>query len=205
MYITEKNFEDILNNQDLNALLKANNYTPVFENGCFYIKNKYDKERVTIKVNDNQLIVRGKTIAFGLTYNDDKPVIDHLLIGDVQKERYNFLMIKHHKSINIKLTDYECNIHHYNIKEDSITVTKMYPNRGNIYPTDIFSYHKQKGIITTDGKDFSKEFSILESTFPTITGYLNEHFPIVNETINKAYELKYQPKVYTIKRKSPNN
>ena len=40
MYITEKNFEDILNNQDLITLLKAKNYTPVFENGCFYIKNK---------------------------------------------------------------------------------------------------------------------------------------------------------------------
>ena len=227
---------EFLNNEELVNFFMVKGYRPTIENGWFVLidnnKNKSEKMKVFNDLNNSKRIrFKGKNWAFSINKNNEnKLYLDHLLIGNVEKDEYDFIM-RHNIDENnnnqfiIKLIDDKNKKHIYEINEDEINIERItikvknyseshsikdYINQNVEYEHENFSFYKDennKVKIKDDSieyaKDCIKEFLILEKSYITITNYIEKRIPFITECINECNvirELNVKP--YEIKRQN---
>ena len=188
---------EFLNNEELVNFFMVKGYRPTIENGWFVLidnnKNKSEKMKVFNDLNNSKRIrFKGKNWAFSINKNNEnKLYLDHLLIGNVEKDEYDFIM-RHNIDENnnnqfiIKLIDDKNKKHIYEINEDEINIERItikdknyseshsikdYINQNVEYEHENFSFYKDennKVKIKDDSieyaKDCIKEFLILEKS-----------------------------------------
>ena len=206
--------ESFTNNRDLMELFALNNYEPI---GWFGLKNIKNKkiERLAINIDKsdpNRVHFKGKNIYFTLNTNSKGEIyLDHLLIGDVEKEEFDF-SFRHNITENkiiVKLVDDKNVKHIYNIKNDTINIERQsIKNKLPKYQTrnyNIKDYAKQKDEyeykhfyifkdedgnikLSNQSKEYNnnclKEFLILEKSFIGITSYIEKRINFLSEAIN---------------------
>ncbi len=221
--------ESFTNNKDLMELFALNNYEPI---GWFGLKNIKSKkiERLAVNIDKsdpNRVHFKGENIYFTLNTNSKGEIyLDHLLIGDVEKEEFDF-SFRHNITENkiiVKLVDDKNVKHIYRIKEASINIDRQsikdkapkYQNRNY----NIKDYAKQKDEyeykhfyifkdedgnikLSNQNKEHtnncSKEFLILEKSFIGITPYIEKRILFLSEAINTV--ANSDARLYEIKRK----
>ena len=222
--------ESFTNNKDLMELFALNNYEPI---GWFGLKNIKSKkiERLAINIdksNPNRVHFKGKNIYFTLNTNSKGEIyLDHLLIGDVEKEEFDF-SFRHNITENkiiVKLVDDKNVKHIYNIKNNTINIERQsIKNKLPKYQTrnyNIKDYAKQKDEyeykhfyifkdedgnikLSNQSKEYNnnclKEFLILEKSFIGITPYIEKRILFLSEAINTV--ANSDARLYEIKRKT---
>lgn len=221
--------ESFTNNRDLMELFALNNYEPI---GWFGLKNIKSKkiERLAINIDKsdpNRVHFKGKNIYFTLNTNSKGEIyLDHLLIGDVEKEEFDF-SFRHNITENkiiVKLVDDKNVKHAYKIKNNTVNIERQsIKNKLPKYQTrnyNIKDYAKQKDKyeykhfyifkdedgnteLPDSSKEYTdnclKEFLILEKSFIGITSYIEKRILFLSEAINTvAYS---DARLYEIKRK----
>ena len=230
-----ENIKEFLESEELISFFEIKGYRPLAEKGWFRllnIKNNTIERMGVFKDINNEKRIRfkGKNWAFSLNRdNNDKLYLDHLLIGDVEKNEYTFIM-RHNIDENnnnefiIKLVDKNNIKHIYHIKDDCIHITKE-----TLSPKE-FEYNKDNKFVEKQsnknnkiieeffyfkGKDnkpalldYSKkyqdackqEFVILESSYISITSFIAKRIPFLSTCINEKADDNVKP--YEIKRKT---
>ena len=221
--------ESFTNNRDLMELFTLNNYEPI---GWFGLKNIKSKkiERLAVNIDKsdpNRVHFKGENIYFTLNTNSKGEIyLDHLLIGDVEKEEFDF-SFRHNITENkiiVKLVDDKNVKHIYNIKNDTINIERQsIKNKLPKYQTrnyNIKDYAKQKDEyeykhfyifkdedgnikLSNQSKEYNnnclKEFLILEKSFIGITPYIEKRILFLSEAINTV--ANSDARLYEIKRK----
>lgn len=227
---------EFLNNEELVNFFMVKGYRPTIENGWFVLidnnKNKSEKMKVFNDLNNSKRIrFKGKNWAFSINKNNEnKLYLDHLLIGNVEKDEYDFIM-RHNIDENnndqfiIKLIDEKNKKHIYEINENEINIERItikdknyseshsikdYIDQNVEYEHENFSFCKDennKVKIKDDSmeyaKDCIKEFLILEKSYITITNYIEKRIPFITECINECNAIReLNVKPYEIKRQN---
>lgn len=217
--------KDFLEDENLINFFLIKGYKPIIKDGWFYLSNSKTKtlEKMTVlnDMNNKQRIrFKGKNLAFSLNRNGEGNLyLDHLLIGDIDKEEFNFIMrheiIEGTDIITIRLVD-EKNIQHkYKIKNNSVNIQKVsikdkfkkiklnsasikdYIKQSPGYKFEYFAFHKdnQKAKLNNNSIEHAtnctKEFIALEKSYIGITSYIGKIAPFFNDCINATYETVY--------------
>ena len=231
-----RKINEFLNDEELVNFFMVKGYRPTIENGWFVLidnnKNKSEKMKVFNDLNNSKRIrFKGKNWAFSINKNNEnKLYLDHLLIGNVEKDEYDFIM-RHNIDENnndqfiIKLIDDKNKKHIYEINEDEINIERItikdknyseshsikdYIDQNVEYEHENFSFYKDennKVKIKDDSmeyaKDCIKEFLILEKSYITITNYIEKRIPFITKCINKCNAIReLNVKPYEIKRQN---
>lgn len=227
---------EFLNDEELVNFFMVKGYRPTIENGWFVLidnnKNRSEKMKVFNDLNNSKRIrFKGKNWAFSINKNNEnKLYLDHLLIGNVEKDEYDFIM-RHNIDENnndqfiIKLIDDKNKKHIYEINEDEINIERItikdknyseshsikdYIDQNVEYEHENFSFYKDennKVKIKDDSmeyaKDCIKEFLILEKSYITITNYIEKRIPFITKCINECNAIReLNVKPYEIKRQN---
>ncbi len=130
-----KNIEQILNNEEINKLFIINGYNIIFIDNELYLEDKNKKESKKMSIlgdenNKNRIRFKGTNFAFSTNINKEGDFyLDHLLIGNIEQDEYDFIMrreiIDGKNKITIKLVDDKNVKHIYKIKDDSINIDKI--------------------------------------------------------------------------------
>lgn len=233
MDLMEK-IKEFLNNKELVSLFEIKGYRPTADKGYFRLINiKNNKiERMGVyndPNNEKRIRFKGENWAFSLNRDSkDNLYLDHLLIGDVEKEEFDF-SFRHYitednkDKIVVKLVDDKNIKHIYRIKEDAINIERIsvkdkmpsykrdfsikdYKNKKCEYKYEHFSFNKDEkstAKLSNQSKEYAnncfKEFLILEKTYISITSYIEKRISFLSACINEAsYHDVMQ---YEIKRK----
>lgn len=231
-----RKINEFLNDEELVNFFMVKGYRPTIENGWFVLidnnKNRSEKMKVFNDLNNSKRIrFKGKNWAFSINKNNEnKLYLDHLLIGNVEKDEYDFIM-RHNIDENnndqfiIKLIDDKNKKHIYEINEDEINIERItikdknyseshsikdYIDQNVEYEHENFSFYKDennKVKIKDDSmeyaKDCIKEFLILEKSYITITNYIEKRIPFITECINECNAIReLNVKPYEIKRQN---
>ena len=223
-----------LKSEEFKNILSIKGYIIVIEKGWYRLlnieTNKEEKLTITTDPNNkNRIRFKGETFAFTLnTNNKGDFYLDHLLIGDVKKEEFDFIM-RHNidkdnnDNFRIKILDNKSIRHIYEISNKSIYIERIttlsreyeYNNENKLTeknpdkkPNSITQKYKfsRKGdkinLTSNDSKyteECIKEFHTLEMTYMTITSYIGKRIPFLSLCINEASYCNVTP--YEIKRK----
>ncbi len=214
-----------LQNEEFSSLLENKSYRIETKNDLFYLFHLNNQEKMVILKdpnNNNRIRFKGTNLAFSVSCNEDGTFyLDHLLIGDVKKEEFDFIMrheiINQKDKITIKLINnenikYIYEIDNDNIKIDTISQKQIIKQNENkdielknqidiqTYSTE-FNFRRNENGNTEfieETKDKAKEafkaFLTLEKTYPTITSYINKRIPFLTDCIREASEIKDQKK-----------
>lgn len=231
-----RKINEFLNDEELVNFFMVKGYRPTIENGWFVLidnnKNRSEKMKVFNDLNNSKRIrFKGKNWAFSINKNNEnKLYLDHLLIGNVEKDEYDFIM-RHNIDENnndqfiIKLIDDKNKKHIYEINEDEINIERItikdknyseshsikdYIDQNVEYEHENFSFYKDennKVKIKDDSmeyaKDCIKEFLILEKSYITITNYIEKRIPFITKCINECNAIReLNVKPYEIKRQN---
>lgn len=165
-----ENIKEFLESEELISFFEIKGYRPLAEKGWFRllnIKNNTIERMGVFKDINNEKRIRfkGKNWAFSLNRdNNDKLYLDHLLIGDVEKNEYTFIM-RHNIDENnnnefiVKLVDNKNIKHIYHIKDDCIHITK------ETLPPKEFEYNKNNKDNKFIEKQSNKNDKIIEEFF----------------------------------------
>ena len=218
-----RKINEFLNDEELVNFFMVKGYRPTIENGWFVLidnnKNRSEKMKVFNDLNNSKRIrFKGKNWAFSINKNNEnKLYLDHLLIGNVEKDEYDFIM-RHNIDENnndqfiIKLIDDKNKKHIYEINEDEINIERItikdknyseshsikdYIDQNVEYEHENFSFYKDennKVKIKDDSmeyaKDCIKEFLILEKSYITITNYIEKRIPFITKCINECNAIR---------------
>lgn len=241
MYLTNNlinGIEEFLNDEEVMNFFEIKGYKPIYKSilgkNTVYLENAKNKniEIMEIKAdrnNKDRIRFKGSTWAFSINRNNDgKYYLDHLLIGNVEKNEYTFIM-RHNIDENnnsefiVKLVDNNNRKHIYHIKDNCIHMTretlppKEFECKDNKFvekqskesrkKIEEFFYFKGK-----DDKpallDYSEEyqdackqeFIILENSYISITSFIARRIPFLSTCINEKADDNVKP--YEIKRKT---
>lgn len=227
---------EFLNDEELVNFFMVKGYRPTIENGWFVlIDNNINKSEKMIVLNDlnnsKRIRFKGKNWAFSVNKNNEgKLYLDHLLIGNVEKDEYDFIM-RHNIDENnknqfiIKLIDDKNRKHIYEVNEDEVNIERItikdknhseshsikdYIDQTVEYEHETFSFYKDennKVKIKDDSIEYAKEcikeFLILEKSYITITNYIEKRIPFITECINECNAIRtLNVKPYEIKRQN---
>lgn len=176
---------------------------------------KEEKLKVYNDLNDQKRIrCKGQDFAFSL--NQDmfgNYYLDHLLLGKIEQEDFYFSMRRkknyqfvdenaiEENSFIIKQVK-ENMLHVMTINEQMLNMTILQAEDQTIVEQYHFHYNEDQKIIldidtTENRKKAFQEFIVLERTYPTITSYINDSMPIMEQVITFCHELP--DKAYDIK------
>lgn len=225
--------KEFLKEEDIINFFTIKGYRPSVENGCFRLINtKTNKiENTNVKKdpnNSNRIRFKSKTWAFSLNRNQEGNLyLDHLLIGDVEKEEFIFSM-RHNitkdnsNEVIVKLIDSKNRRHIYQIKDKYIYIIRettkpkefeyngdnkliekqTKENEKTIEKFCLFKDADGKSVFLNDSieyqKECKKEFLILEDSYITITPFIAKIIPFLDTCIASLDEAV---KLYEIKRR----
>lgn len=228
MDLMEK-IKEFLENDEIKNLFITNGYNTIITDDKVYLENKNKKtiEKMNIlndENNKNRIRFKGSNFAFSIS-SDEKGnlYLDHLLIGNVEQDEYDFIMrkeiIDRKTKITVKLVDDKNVKHIYKIKEDSISIERISirkkfeeeikkDNMLQKYLIEHFHLFKGKEkqiIIGNQDKEYIynclKEFLILEKSFIIITPYIEKRIPFLHDSIAYISEVfNNKTKTYAIKK-----
>lgn len=229
--------EQFLNDEEIMNFFEIKGFKPTFkpilgkynivclENPKKKTKNIEIMDIKKDRKNKNRIRFKGNTWAFSIKLNNNgKFYLDHLLIGNVIKDEYTFIMRQNIDENNntefiIKLVDNNNIKHIYHIKDDCIHITRqtiipkefecknnrfIEKQSNNNKIMEEFLYFKGKDNNPTL-LDYSKknqdackqEFLILESSYISITSFISKRIPFLTACITE----KTDDKPYKIERK----
>lgn len=234
------NFVEKINNflesEEFKNFIDVKGYIIVIEKEEYRLLNieTNKEEKLTIITdpnNEKRIRFKGETFAFTLnTNNEGNLYLDHLLIGDVKNEEFDFIMRNNidennNNNFRIKILDNKSVRHIYEINNDSIHIEKVTTlpreyeyneenkliekthEKNTITKKYKFSRKGNKVSLTANNNEYIKEclqeFSILEMAYMTITGYIGKRVPFLSLCINEASYCNVTP--YEIKRKEKTN
>lgn len=228
-----ENIKKFLESEEIKNLFEINGYNTMVIDNEIYLENKNKKTTEKMDIlgdenNQNRIRIKGTNFAFSINVDENENLyLDHLLIGDVEQDEYDFIMrsefIDGKNKITVKLVDDKNVKHIYKIREDSINIERQsikdkapkYQNKNY----DIKDYAKQKDEykhnhfyifkdkdgnvkLSNQSQEFAnnclREFVILEKTYISITPYIEKRIPFLSSCINEASYLNVTP--YEIKR-----
>ena len=216
-----ENIKELLESEEIKNFFEINGYNLTFIDDEVYLENKNKKTTEKMNIlgdenNQNRIRFKGANFAFSINIDENGNLyLDHLLIGNVKKDEYDFIMRKEiingENKITVKLVDDKNVKHIYKIRENSINIerqqvkdkTPKYQNKDY----DIKDYAKQKDEyehshfyifkdedgnvkLSNPSQEYRnnclKEFLILEKTFINITPYIEKRILFLSEAINTA-------------------
>ena len=202
----------LLMNDSLKSFLKANGYILTLSKNSIEIENLKKKkiEKATILDDDKERIrIKGETIAvsFNKDSNNDY-YLDHLLIGDVKKNEFDFSYRNNLDRIIVKMIANNQK-HIFLIKDNYLGIKKISMPNINSKKSDNLGINYIVEDFTLTENDNSKsenylkecqnEFIILEYNYPTITSYINDNMPFISKCIDTCNDKP--TKIYEVKRK----
>lgn len=218
MYLME-NIKDFLNSDEIKNLFMINGYNLIIIDNEIYLENKNKKITEVMSIlgdenNTNRIRFKGTNFAFSINTNKKGNFyLDHLLIGNIEQDEYDFIMrnevIDEKNKITIKLVDDKNVKHIYKIKDDAINIDRISIRKEEYNDEDLFEeeekedkilqkyeiehFHLFKGkenqiIIGNQDQEYTnnclKEFLILEKSFIGITPYIEKRILFLSEAIN---------------------
>lgn len=191
---------------------------PLIMNHWFYARDirtwKEEKLHVYQDLEDPLRIrCKGKEFAFSLHQDATKQYyVDHLLLGDIEKENFSFSMRRNKELLPISSSQPLQEVNSFVIKQKEkkdMRVFQIQPDSLDIHilstdeSVENFHFEKdEKGQMHTNltkQKDFQKAhqtFLDLERKYPTITGYVSPIMPIIEDTIKFCNTYKIPEKMY---------
>lgn len=160
--------------------------TITVEDGWITMRNKRKKEEVVLLQDDEKRIrIKGKDTAISLRKNNDSYVVDHIQLGNIEKQDINFSMrmIKNDKGnskYRIRTTEGDNEVICWFGKNEvnfeySDNENKKYFYRGE----------KENNIrLREEKEDCFKTMLELESNYTTLTGMIAKDVPLVKEMLN---------------------
>lgn len=202
----------LLMNDSLKSFLKANGYILILSKNSIEIENlKKKKIEKTIILDDDKerIRIKGETIAISFNKdNNNNYYLDHLLIGDVKKNEFDFSYRNNLDKIIVKMIANNQK-HIFLIKDNYLGIKKISMPNINSKKSDNLGINYIVEDFTLTENDNSKsenylkkcqnEFVILEYNYPTITSYINDNMPFISRCIDKCNDKP--TKIYELKRK----
>ncbi len=209
-------------NEKEQTLFKGLGKLPLISNQWFYLRDlktwKDERLQVYQDTEDKTRIrCKGQNLAFTLQRdNIDNYYVDHLLLGDIKEEVFDFSMrrkkaielygqtIQEENNFIVKYIDKK-GIHIFHIENNALDITTLSKDEKEIIQQVHFYQNDKDAIImdhdTEENKQYVRnEYISLEQKYPTITGYINEIMPIFNHTLQHCFDTQ-KDKVYQIERK----
>lgn len=130
-----KNIKDFLDSDEIKNLFMINGYNTIVIDNEIYLENKNKKTTEVMTIlgdenNKNRLRFKGTNFAFSININENRSFyLDHLLIGNIEQDEYDFIMrnevIDGKNKITVKLVDDKNVKHIYKIKDDAINIDRI--------------------------------------------------------------------------------
>ena len=202
----------LIMNDSLKSFLEANGYILMLSKNNIEIENlKKKKIEKTIILDDDKerIRIKGETIAISFNKdNNNNYYLDHLLIGDVKKNEFDFSYRNNLDKIIVKMiADNQKYI--FLIKDNYLGIKKISMPNINSKKSDNLGINYIVEDFTLTENDNSKsenylkecqnEFIILEYNYPTITSYINDNMPFISKCIDTCNDKP--TKIYEVKRK----
>lgn len=230
MNLTEElknSIEEFLADEEVMSFFEIKGYKPIIGNdNTVYLKNTKKKTLEIMEVkgdpnNKGRIRFKGSTWAFSINRNNKgKFYLDHLLIGNVKEEEFDFIF-RHKKTkdgdnVIVKLIDQNKIKHIYIIKDNSIIIKRINKAPTIKYERPNFDFKSQLDIDTEDTVETFiflrseignpillnknknevnltlREFLILEATYPSITNYIARIIPFINSCISECNNVRKQ-------------
>ena len=147
MYLME-NIKDFLNSDEIKNLFMINGYNLIIIDNEIYLENKNKKITEVMSIlgdenNTNRIRFKGTNFAFSINTNKKGNFyLDHLLIGNIEQDEYDFIMrnevIDEKNKITIKLVDDKNVKHIYKIKDDAINIDRISIRKEEYNDEDLF-------------------------------------------------------------------
>ena len=202
----------LIMNDSLKSFLEANGYILMLSKNNIEIENlKKKKIEKTIILDDDKerIRIKGETIAISFNKdNNNNYYLDHLLIGDVKKNEFDFSYRNNLDKIIVKMIANNQK-HIFLIKDNYLGIKKISMPNINSKKSDNLGINYIVEDFTLTENDNSKsenylkecqnEFIILEYNYPTITSYINDNMPFISKCIDTCNDKP--PKIYEVKRK----
>ena len=202
----------LIMNDSLKSFLEANGYILMLSKNNIEIENlKKKKIEKTIILDDDKerIRIKGETIAISFNKdNNNNYYLDHLLIGDVKKNEFDFSYRNNLDKIIVKMIA-DNQKHIFLIKDNYLGIKKISMPNINSKKSDNLGINYIVEDFTLTENDNSKsenylkecqnEFIILEYNYPTITSYINDNMPFISKCIDTCNDKP--TKIYEVKRK----
>ena len=130
-----ENIKEFLESEEIKNLFMINGYNTTVIDNEIYLENKNMKTTEVINIlddenNRNRLRFKGTNFAFSININENGSFyLDHLLIGNIEQDEYDFIMrneiIDGKSKITVKLVDDKNVKHIYRIKDDAINIDRI--------------------------------------------------------------------------------
>ena len=130
-----ENIKDFLNSDEIKSLFMINGYNLIIIDNEIYLENKNKKTTEVMSIlgdenNTNRFRFKGTNFAFSININKKGNFyLDHLLIGNIEDDEYDFIMrneiIDGKSKITVKLVDDKNVKHIYRIKDDAINIDRI--------------------------------------------------------------------------------
>ena len=130
-----KNTKNFLESEEIKNLFEINGYNTMVIDNEIYLENKNKKTTEKMDIlgdenNQNRIRFKGTNFAFSINVDENENLyLDHLLIGNVNKDEYDFIMrsevIDGKNKITVKLVDDKNVKHIYKIKDDAINIDRI--------------------------------------------------------------------------------
>lgn len=130
-----ENIKEFLESEEIKNLFMINGYNTTVIDNEIYLENKNKKTTEVMTIlgdenNKNRLRFKGTNFAFSININENGSFyLDHLLIGNIEQDEYDFIMrneiIDGKSKITVKLVDDKNVKHIYKIKDNSINIDKI--------------------------------------------------------------------------------
>lgn len=226
---------EFLDNEELVNFFEIKGYKPSIEKGWFRLintkNNTVERMGVFIDPNNKRIRFKGERWAFSINRDNNNNIyLDHLLIGNVKEEEFDF-SFRHNinkdnkNEIIVKLVDDKNVKHTYRIKENSISIERQsvkdkmpkyqnknynikdYAKQEDEYEYKHFHIFKDENgnikLLNPSKENFDnclKEFLILEKKYISITSYIEKRINFLSEVISTV--TNSDTKLYEIKRKT---
>ena len=202
----------LIMNDSLKSFLEANGYILMLSKNNIEIENlKKKKIEKTIILDDDKerIRIKGETIAISFNKdNNNNYYLDHLLIGDVKKNEFDFSYRNNLDKIIVKMIA-DNQKHIFLIKDNYLGIKKISMPNINSKKSDNLGINYIVEDFTLTENDNSKsenylkecqnEFIILEYNYPTITSYINDNMRFISKCIDTCNDKP--TKIYEVKRK----
>lgn len=130
-----ENIKKFLESEEIKNLFEINGYNTMVIDNEIYLENKNKKTTEKMDIlgdenNQNRIRFKGTNFAFSINVDENENLyLDHLLIGNVNKDEYDFIMrnevIDGKNKITVKLVDDKNIKHIYKIKDDAINIDRI--------------------------------------------------------------------------------
>lgn len=197
--------DNFLKNKDNEQLFSMLGKSLTVENGWITMRSNRKKEDIKILSDDKGRIrIKGHDTAISLSRKDDSYEIDHIQLGDIDKDEINFSMRKKNDGKNVK----------YCIKtnEKDRKVICWFTNKeiafnykGDDEKKYFYDSSNKTNINLREAKrECFNSLMNLEAKYPAVTAMISSDIPLLNTVIDYCSPSKMKEntvKVYQLKKK----